>query len=240
MAEIEESPFILPPTEDKNCVFGNEQYARLLDIGSTWNDIKIAALVAIDPDGVSNITSASLVLGVCSGKTAPFGAASTTNFIGLRIGAPSTLTYQAGSGNPYWNNSGSGQVHTVRKVATTLTSAAHANISRGLPTSTGAVKRRWPVMVRIVKGSPNYTVYAWVPQGAPSDPSIDFSYTDFVEALEDPTLVNDINVNGIVLEASNAALACDESAGGFDAVNLYWNKLAFPLRNYIIKAYRFS
>lgn len=240
MATIGTDTFVKAPTADKYCLYGTEHYARPLDIGNDWTDFRIGALLSIDPDGTNNITSASFVLGLCSGKANPFGAATTTNFIGARFGAPSTLTYQAGSGNPYYNNSGSGQVHTIKKVGGTVTTASHANISRGLPTSNGSVKRRWPVLVRIVKGSPNWTVYAHIPTGAPSDPSIDFSDTEFISALENTATLNDIDVNGLNLESSNASVAMDEVAGIIDSFNLYWNRGGFPLRNYILKGFRFA
>ena len=48
-------------------------------------------------------------------------------------------------------------------------------------------------------------------------------------------------VNGQTFLAGNAlTLACDETAGAFDSVSLYWNRGAFPLEVYALAAYRMS
>src|SRR5664279_1558518 len=90
---------------DKYLTLANEEFVRTLAIGSDWTRLRLGLLLALSTDGTSDLQGADLVWGLCAGKTNPFGAASTTNFLGMKFGTsfgPELLTYNANAGNPYF------------------------------------------------------------------------------------------------------------------------------------------
>ena len=231
--------------EDKYLTLANEEYLRRLAIGSNWTKLRLGAMLALPPNGTENLTLCSLTLGVCAGAT-PFSgtqgyaAASTGNFIGIDIcsdnsggSGQGTLTYNAGTGNPYYSSSFSG---ARRRVGTTDSFAANTTLSHAVAINTGTLQRRTLLYVDITKGSPNYTVKYYPETGTLAQ--LDFTPAHFLDGLEQsgtPT------VNGQTLSAGNAlTLACDETAGVFDSVSLYWNRGAFPLEVYALAAYRMA
>mgnify|MGYP003377941999 CR=1 FL=1 len=98
---------------DKYLTLANEEWVRTLAIGNDWNKLRLGLLLAVTPDGTNPLGGTALMLGLCSGKTNPYGAASTTNFVGAALhgstpGATTgTLSYVAGAGNPYFTSGGS-------------------------------------------------------------------------------------------------------------------------------------
>jgi hypothetical protein len=180
------------------------------------------------------------MLGVCSGKTNPYGAASTTNFVGAALhtsapgGATGTLTYVAGSGNPYFT---SGGTWPASRVGASLFSSTGDGVPFVLTANSGSTQRRSPVYVDIQKGSPNYTITRWTPASSQAQfQTADCSPAAFLAALEVPTPTW-VNLN---LTSSSAALAASETPGVLDTFDLFWNKAAFPLEVYAIAAYRMA
>ncbi len=230
--------------EDKYLTLANEEYLRPLSIGNNWSKLRLGLMLALSPNGTSSLTGCSLVVGVCSAAT-PFNttggyaAASTGNFIGVDIvtdgggAGPGTLSYNAGAGNPYYSTLYSG---ARRRVGTTDTFVAAANSTHAVTQNTGTLQRRTLLYVEITKGSPNYTVKYYAANGALA--MQDFSERDFLDGLEQAgTPV----VNTQTMFASSAmAVACDETAGVFDTVNLFWNRTTYPLELYALAAFRIA
>ena len=123
-----------------------------------------------------------------------------------------------------------------RRVGTTDTFAANTTMSHAVAINTGTLQRRTLLYVDITKGSPNYTVKAYIENGTLA--MLDFTPAHFLDGLEQSGTPS---VNGQSLTAGNAlTLACDETAGVFDSVSLYWNRGAFPMEVYALAAYRAS
>jgi hypothetical protein len=211
-----------------------------LAIGNDWNKIRLGVLLAVTPDGTNNLGGTALMLGVCSGKTNPYGAVSTTNFVGVALhtstpgGTTGTLTYAAGAGNPYFT---SGGAWPASRVGSNLFSGTGDGTPLLLTSNVGSTQRRSPVYVDIQKGSPNYTITRWTPASSQGQfQTADCSPAAFLAALEVPTPTW-VNLN---LTSSSAALAASETPGVLDTFDLFWNKAAFPLEVYAIAAYRMA
>jgi hypothetical protein len=225
---------------DKYLTLPNEEFVRTLAIGTDWNKIRLGVLLAVTPDGTNNLGGVALMLGVCSGKTNPYGAASTTNFVGAALhtsnpgGTTGTLNYGAGSGNPYFSSGGS---WPATRVGAGLVAGTGAAVSFILTSNVGSTQRRSPLYVDIQKGTPNYTITRWVPDLSQGPfQSGDCSPANFLTSLEVPTPTWQ-NIN---LTSSSAALAASETPGALDTFDLFWNKAAFPLEVYAIAAYRMA
>ena len=234
MANIGSRTFNL--IEDKYLTLANEEYARTLAIGSDWTKLRLGLLAALSTDGTNDLQGTSLAWGLCAGKTNPFGAASTTNFLGLKFGAyadSDSLFYNANSGNPYfWSYRGA-----MTKIGATR-SIVNGNLVEfhRLATNTGALPRRTALFMEIAKGSPYFGVTMW---SMPLTGMVkDFTPAHLLEGLEQPA---GIVVNGETLgTGSYSTVAFDEVAGALDTVDLHWNKAAFPLEVYALAAYRVS
>ena len=70
---------------DKYLTLANEEWVRTLAIGNDWNKLRLGLLLAVTPNGTNPLGGTALMLGLCSGKTNPYGAASTTNFVGAGL-----------------------------------------------------------------------------------------------------------------------------------------------------------
>ena len=225
---------------DKYGTLANEEFARTLAIGTDWNKIRLGLLLAVPLDGTNNLPGTALMLGVCSGKTNPYGAASTTNFVGAALHGSTggvttgTLTYSAGSGNPYFS---SGGFWPAVRVGVDLTSGTGVAAAFVLTSNAGSTQRRSPLYVDIQKGSPNYTITRWAPStGQGQFQSGDCSSAEFLASLELPTPT----WLGINLTSSAGTVAASETPGALDTVDVFWNKSAFPLEVYALAAYRMS
>jgi len=212
---------------------GNEEWVRTLAVGSTWSHIRIGVLYQL----IGTVTTAGgtgFFIGMCSGTSNPFGAATTTNAVGLEV--INALGFVANSGNPYYQfGSSNGQV--CKKVVSTITTNVtnvFDSVDGGVPTNLGATLRRGLLYVDIVKGSPNYTIQASFPAGMGSTGTGNHDFT-VAELLSGMTQVlGSITVGGFLLSSANSplTLACDETAGGFDTVDIYSNELNNPMNWY--------
>ena len=231
--------------EDKYLSIANEEYVRQLSIGSNWTKLRLGMMCALTPNGTGNLLGCSLVFGLCSAaspfaNTTGYASATTGNFIGMDViisaggsNNPGDWVYNAGSGNPYF----SGTFTAVRRrYGSTATFAAFASGgSQVLPVAgVGSTVRRGLVYLDITKGSPNYTLKPY--NCTTAQGTMDFTPAQFLDGLEQSgTPV----VNGQTLLTETAVNhACDESAGAFNTLDLYWNRAAYALEVYALAVYR--
>jgi len=238
MATIGQRLFV--SLQKKYLTLANEEFVRTLGIGTNWTKLRLGILWAITPDGTNALPSSAIVLGLCSGKTNPYGAANTTNFVGaeLHTNAPNSttgsLTYSVISGQPWYTSSGS---WPATRVGATISSASGQGNTFLIATNTGSIQRRSPLFVDIQKGSPNYTITRWLPQSSTTAyQTADMSPAEFLSSLElaTPTWVN------IALTGSVGTIATSEGPGVFDTFDFFWNKSLFPAEIYAVAVYRFS
>ena len=84
--------------------------------------------------------------------------------------------------------------------------------------------------------SPNYTLKLYAATSVQAQ--ADFLPADFLSGLEQPATPV---LGGVTLSASSAiTIACDEAAGAFDTVSLFWNRGSFPAELYVLAAYRMA
>lgn len=216
---------------------GNEEFIRPMSIGNTWTKLKIGVLLAYTGDSTNNLTLASFMMGVCSGTTNGFRAATTTNFVGaLMIGAGadpangSTLTYTANTGNPVF--SAAFPSHVTRVATTTAFNNPGSNTGFTPVAGTGTLVRRAAFYLTILKGSPNYTLQAF----QSIQTSVDQPFYAFLDGMEQ---VGTPAINAVTYAAATAGtIAASETPGSLNAVNLAYNKTSFPAEIYAIAAYR--
>src|SRR5438876_3919296 len=173
--------------DDKYLTLANEEYVRTLAIGTNWTKLRIGMLLALATDGTNNLQGTNLVWGLSSGKTNPFGAVTTTNFLGMKFGYDANsdvLTYVANSGNPYfWSGQG-----LITKVGSTKTIwNGNAFECHRIATNTGSLQRRCLLYMQITKGSPNYSVTYW--NQNTTGVAKDFTPAHLLEGLEQPTTI---------------------------------------------------
>lgn len=254
MSNIVSGSFVLAPTTDKYLTLAGEEYARTLSIGDDWTRLRIGMMAAVTPDGTNNITSVIGFFGLCSGKTAPFGAASTTHAVGIPLQGNSGLmtarnqTYVAGSGNPYFTQSNSFPT-AGKRVATTLTNfTGFSSYIYALPAmGVGTTVRRGMIFFEIEKGSP-YTIRVFGADnnnGAIQTGQVlysDYSLATFLELIADPSTVNLTTALGKTFNGQSVTNSgIDEATdGSLDTINIAWNKASFPLVVYAVAAYKFS
>jgi len=233
MASIGSRSFALEPTTDKYLSLTGEEWVRTMSIGSTWDRLRVGLMVAIVPNGTSDILSATLQVGVCSGSTNTLRTPTTTNgYFDLVTSEDTTLTYNAGGGNPY---------HVVtsrtfgKRVGSTTTLGSAATEDHYLPTTTGSTQRRAPIYVEFNKTGALLTFYGW---NTASFVQQDYSRAQFLDGLQTsgtPTVGGNLMV-----PSSQTTQIFSDAAGGLDTISVYWNKAGFALEVYALSAYRFA
>ena len=215
---------------------GSEEYVRPLAMGTNWTKIRIAMLVSIVPNGINNIANGGVIMGVCSGTSAPYGAASTTNFIGASYASVGTTlvtyTYTAGAGFPYYSI---GYPQLVSKTGASVSiTGQSSSVTPGFAVAgVGNLIRRGFLFVDIQKGSPNYTV-TFLNSWPTSRTDLDYTTTHLVEFCESGA------INATAASAHSVANTFSEAAGALDTVNIYWPRSANPLEIYSIAVARLS
>ena len=239
MATITERVFATG--SDRAIVLGNEEIVRPLGIGTTWNRIRIGAMLAFTPDGINNILSCSLTMGVCS-TASGFSKVNTPNALGATLGnvtayADCTYTYTAGgSGNPYFLVGGLSHMKRVGATTTELAGAAAGGSS--IPTTTGSIQRMIPWYVDILKGSPNYSIHSYQNNTA-AQAERTYSLNAFYDGMEQGTTT--MTIDGLTwLSSSATAFAFDETAGALTSVFVYWQKSTTPVEIYAWAVTRLS
>jgi len=169
-------------------------------------------------------------------RSNPLGAATTTNFLGVKLGSVAngdTFTYAANSGNPYYWAGRS----VIKKVGETRTLLnGNATEFHRVATNTGTVQRRTFLLMEIAKGSPSYTVTMW--NLGVTGVAKDFTPAHLLEALEQG---GSVVINGETLGTGTVnTVTFDETAGALDTVDMHWNKAAFPFEVYALAAYRMA
>lgn len=233
MASIGSRTFALEPTADKYLALSGEEWVRTLTIGSTWDQLRVGLRVAMTPNGTSDTLSATLQIGVCSGSTNTFRTALTTNgYFSLVTSEATTLTYNAGAGNPY---------HVVtsstrgKRVAATTTLSATDTADHYIATNTGTIQRRTPIYVDFQKTAGLIKLHYWA---TASFVQQDYSQAQFLDGMQ---ISGAPTVGGNLMSTSTqTSMTFSEAAGGLDTISVYWNKAGFPLEVYAISAYRFA
>lgn len=215
---------------------GTKQYCSLLNneliryVGTDWTSLRIGMAVALETDGTNGIVG-RLGIGVCSGNTNPLGSSNTTLFCGTRTLTPSTWSYNANSGNPYFST---GSQYGLRRVGNTDTTAGISVTNLFIATNTGSLQRRSLVYVDVSKGGselPQYTASAQIAN--------DNSFENFLEGLEYAS--SGITIQNVALTASTAqGISFNEAPGPLDHVDIQWTGTAQALEIYAWGVWRRS
>ena len=223
---------------DKVLSISNEQCARTITIGSTWNRIRIGVRFKIS-SSFANITSANFAWGLISGTSSLYADASTNHFLGVDMPPSTTLTYTSATINLYRNTAASAS-RFITKVGLTTTEYYHtvANFAFGLIENL-ADEYRMAAYMDIMKSNtdPGLWTIMYTYNRTVSFSTQDISATQFY---------NNITNDSASLLTSNVASASfqipiSQSANGnLDTINIYWNKTTPPMEISDVAVYRFA
>lgn len=236
-ASIIERSFAYVP--DKILKLGGAAYLRPLGgpvLSTPWERIRIGVLCAVTPNGTSNINDIFFLLGLCAGQTNPGSAYVTNNFIGASmVGLPTpagttrTLTFNAGTNNPYFSCTAGVAFHKVDTSFIETSAAFSSGLLLPLA-NTGFYPRRAIIILDITKqpggsGSLTFTVYYTV---VPASVQLDVRPDHLFAALDQPGIPN---VRGLTFAAqlSSTAVRYSPIGGEVDTFEIFWSSLAFPL-----------
>lgn len=214
---------------------GGEEIVRSLGIGSNWSVLKIGLLAGVTPNGTSNLTDVTFRVGLCSGTASTLASGSCLSGFGYQLGnAPTTATYNANSGYPYF----SGQAYAFAFQNTVLT------------TGTGAQSNNIPIIsanktafgVVITKGSPNYTATVHYLSSAALQANKNFRFDNFADYMDASSATSGMYIENtlIGLSQSGHAMAFAETFGALDTLDIYWNKAPYVMEIYAIGVARLS
>lgn len=236
-----------------NLVSGNylklagEEWVRTLPFRQDWQRIRLGILFAVTPNGTSNIPDCPFYVGLCQGSKGA-GRYDCKNFVGMSLtGSPTpgqnkSLTYNAGSGNPYYSIA-SGQCFAFQRYfaggqyppGPTDNLASAASLSPAfVPADTGNARRRSVYVIDITRtvgygGAYTITTYGFTT----SQTSLDCRPDHLMDAID--TAATPV-INGQTLTAVTSTLQASEVYGLLDSLAVYWGRQDFPLEVYAVAA----
>jgi len=207
---------------------------RKLAIDNRWIKIRVGVLCALTPDSTSNLTAASLRLGLCTDyygndNLGPNSYYIGACFTGLAVPTSETiLTYNAGGGNPYYTCNAAGQLY--KRIGDTTVALTNFNPVVYLPTAyTGLYRRRCPIYIDITRtlgGSGACTLTAYAPTAAMAQNN-DVPPALFMEGLDLKTTPAFHTVAMAVV--STIATTISEMLGPLNTLCITWQNGRFPL-----------
>jgi len=202
---------------DKGLALTNEEFVRTLYVGSTWTKIRLGIHFSPRTQAVS-MAGVQFILGLCSGKTNPYNAGSTTNFVGVTWAGFGAVSGNLNSyfGPPYFVYSNGNSI--LKRVGSTTTMLG-LNSSAIIYMCLTEANQRGMLFLDITKGSPNYTFSTFYSTFSAKSTS-EFWAAFTTDSVPPPGCSTGIN-------AQSAAF--DESAGALDTFDLYWNQSVMPL-----------
>jgi hypothetical protein len=234
---------------DKALVLSNEEWGRALSIGSNWTRIRIAALLAIEPDGTNNLASAQLRVGFSSAANDHYGSQAASHWYGYCTGSSSAIytggthTYNDASGNPVITWGSYGRQRVLNGVIT----ASGNNGAVGIAATTGTTARRVPVFVELKKNGTSLVVAPGAVQITVGGANVDYPLSAVVAAMEnslDLQGFGSLPCNGFTFGGGNTTFTnYDTNAatyGEIVAAHVGWNKSVAPLRVYAVLVSRFE
>lgn len=194
--------------------FANNEFVRAPIFGGTWSRIRIGIIFGWPSVGYNTPYTFQCIVGMCSGKSNPYNAGTTTNFIGFNpVGTAASVTCYGRYGPPYWMQ-GFGQA-VIKRVGTTTTVGpiVSATFNYGVTsqntTGTG--------IIDITKGSPNYTFSTYYGYNQSSA-------TMYANVMtESPPSGYNTGVNA-------QTFAVDESTGAFDNFEIFYSLVSNPFQ----------
>lgn len=236
-ASIIERSFAYVP--DKILKLGGATFLRPLggpNLPAAWERIRLGFLGAVTPNGTSNINDVFCLLGLCAGQTNPGSAYVTSNFIGASLvglptpaGTTRTLTYNAGSGNPYFTATQGVAIHKLD--TTNIETSAAFTTGLFIPVAaTGFYNRRGIVILDITRpaggsGGLTINVYATITVATITS---DLRPDHLFAALDQPGVPN---VRGLAFTTilNTTAIRYSPVGGEVDTFELHWSNVTFPL-----------
>jgi len=234
---------------DKGLVLSNEEWGRALQIGSDWTRIRMGMLVAMEPDGVNNLSGAQFRFGFSTAANDHLGSLAAKLWYGAVLnGGSSTINYLGGS-YTYTANSNNSYYATVnlprvRALNGTLSGSSNSG-TYYIPTLNNN-KRRAPICVQLKKSGTTMIVSPRCPPSGAGSP-VDFTLADLLATMEDPTddaVSTTLLCRGIGLTGSWTSFADypDHAAayGEIVAPHIGWNKTVAKLHVYAVVVSRFE
>ncbi len=235
MASIISNSFANALSPDKGLSLANEEYVRKMSIGSNWNMLRIGVQCSWVTDCTVSLSGAAFVIGVCSGVTNTYSQGTTTNFVGANLCGQTATGNITANFNPPWYLTVSGACF-LRRVASSTTVTGGTTF--GTIFNGTALTKRSIYYLDITKGSPNYTMKLWGTQDGVSFGSTEGTTAGFLGAISVATPAP--AGSSALISIASSAVACDETAGGFDSVSIFWNKTTYAVDICYLQLFRFS
>lgn len=193
--------------------------ARVMGIGTTWNQLRIGILSTMNTPSASISGPPIMAFGVCADTTNLYGEASTDHFVGaIQQLNPFSYSYYDATHRYLY-----GSFYEAKKVGTTQTvgggGLAYPVYFGGWPTS-----ERTAVFLEITKGSPNFTLQMCHKNNLDL---VDCNVAKFRSCMEAVDLAGIRSILGTGGHAVGTArtLAVNEGTDGdLNAVALYWER----------------
>ena len=208
----------------KGAALFNCGIARTMSIGTSWDKIRVGALMSVERLGVTDDLTGTprLAVGVSSGTTAPLGAVSATHFAGV-ISTQNTWEYDSSPAVYGRNGFTNGpRFRAAKFVAPTLTVSGSDIGSFSMSNEPELSKSL--IIVDIEKGTTNWTMNM-LSSSFKVDGDNNMLAKEMITMTEAEILAIFTSLSGGNTTLGTAqTVAVDENDGSLDTVNIFWGE----------------
>lgn len=207
---------------DRAAQLANVELHRPISLANDWTTLAFG--VQIDIEAAAAISLGTTGFGIALSNNQPFMQTSTSNLVGVRIGASTTDLANVG-GYFIWNS-----MEIITKVATTVTVSSTPTDDIYIPLNGTADKRA--NLVLIVTKDTNYTVSVVFPD---ANTFTDTSEANFLAALETLSRASMISAFGSgYAYVEDTGVAVNEGSNGIlNSLNVWWPSVSSKLNCFI-------
>jgi hypothetical protein len=215
-------------TDDRRLVLANAQAARVINIGTSWTQIRIGVRFAFDDTGADILTNPGFWLGMLASPSASMAngplTAATSHFVGF-LSTQATWTRENAPNTTYRLTSSAGGT-SVKRVGNTTTASAAGGGKNTTWVSAVPASRRNVHGVEITKGAPNFNIRLL---SAVSAPVTDITSAQFLTAMGQTTIAQAAtylqSLGSSYTSTDNDNIAVSEATDGFlNAICVAWNR----------------
>ena len=208
---------------DRRCQLGAEELVRKMAFGTNWMRLRIGVRLVFYNAG-ANISNAGFAVGVCEGDVNTFSSNSTTNYVGLAIGAggtdwTSTYSYTAGPPAYFVTASSHNYLQKGPGGLSFTTNAGSGFTVPSAPLTTNA-----PLYLEVTKLNNAFKI-EWIAPTTPGASQTSYTSTQFLSGLETGT---SLPFTGYATRGT-ATVTSGLPAFSWDTLSVVWTRNVLPV-----------
>lgn len=212
---------------------GGNEFTQPIAVGEHWTKLRVGLLLTFPFYGAMNMPQAQFTVGMCNtGKSYMSANSAFVGWCWGRANSGTDYTYTENSGNPFYTGGG---FDGIVRVGTTNSTATVGSPTIRAPISTQANPHRGVWIYEVTKGTSTFGTGGYA--GGLAHMSMDFGMNDLYNALEQASITPVLRDTSMVSLGAQQLAYAEQTYGYLNCVNVWWNRMAYPIEIYGLAVY---